>query len=82
MRFPAILVVLGLCLPASAQAHPHHEEEEDDLKDHMARMLRETGNPCATVVQVEEIASTYFITCAVESDGVVKPVVYTIPKQA
>lgn len=51
------------------------------MKDHVARMLREIGSPCGTVVEIEETTSTYFITCEVEQDGVANRVVYTVPKR-
>ncbi len=51
------------------------------MKDHLAQMLREIGSPCGTVVEIEESASTYFITCEVQQDGVANRVVYTVPKR-
>lgn len=75
-----MIVVVGLLVPWGASAHPNHDEEDDDLRAHIARILREIGHPCASVILVEETPSEYVVTCEVDRDGVLSHAVYTVKK--
>lgn len=78
----SVVALLGLLWWTSgAQAHPNHEEENDDLKTHVAQLLREIGRPCDNVIEIEESASQYVITCEITQEGVAAPVVYTVVKR-
>lgn len=75
-----MLAIAALLVPCSTSAHPHHDDEEDEMKMHIARILREIGSPCATVVQVEETLSEYVVTCEIDRDGALSHAVYTVKK--
>ena len=74
-----ILAVGWIGVACATYAHPH---EEDELADHMARLLREIGRPCESVVHIEETTTKYIITCDVVQENVTKQVVYVVAKQS